>query len=299
MLDAITLERELLDCRGRPLAHRGRTLSAREVAEAAAGGEPGPSRPLAEALPPDHVREPMAEAPYRHLFRLAGVQADVQRVLLSAQIPEAVVEEIQGLRDRDWARYRHGVATAAVATRMLLAAVGEARALPDLGVAALLHDIGMTHLAPPTARSGNALGRAEVREVAAHPLLGAFHLATLLGRHPAVDAALGHHWRRGTGYPRLLAPPPRSVEVVAVASAFVALTQPRLFRSAPYDARGAADVMIAESQAGEADGEAVQLLVHVLRGANGDVHQVQFGRQRQGHEPAENRHTLVARAIAC
>jgi len=299
MLEQITLERDLCDCRGQLLAQRGGTLSARDVPEAAAAADPGPTRSLAEALPVEHVREPMAEPPYRHLFRLLGVQADVERVLLSAEIPDPVAEEIQALRDRDWARYRHGVATAAVATRMLLAAVGEARALPELGAAALLHDIGMCHVPSPTARSGNALGRAEVREVAAHPLLGAYHLASLLGRHPAVDAALGHHWRRGTGYPRLLAPPPRSVEVIAVASAFVAMTQPRHFRSAPYDARGAADVMIAEAQAGEADGESVQLLVHVLRGARGNVHQVQFARQRQGHEPADNRHTLVARAIAC
>jgi HD-GYP domain-containing protein (c-di-GMP phosphodiesterase class II) len=298
MLDSFTLERDLLDCRGGVLARRGRALSAREVAEAASGVDPGPRLPLAEALPADHLREAMAEVPCRHLFRSEAVQEAVLRVLGAAEIPAAGQEEIRDLRDRDWSRYRHGVGTAAVATRMLLAAVGEARALPDLGVAALLHDIGMGQVAAQTARSGNPLGRAEVREVAAHPLLGAFHLASFLGRHPAVDAALGHHWRRGTGYPRLLSPPPRSVEVIAVASAFVALTQPRHFRSAPYEARGAADVLIAESQAGEADGEAVQLLVHVLRGALGNVHHVQFARQRMGQEPADNRHTLVARAIA-
>ena len=44
-------------------------------------------------------------------------------------------------------------------------------------------------------------------------------------------------------------PPPRSMEVVSVASAFAALTQPRPFRSGAYDARGAADVLVAEAAA--------------------------------------------------
>jgi hypothetical protein len=88
------------------------------------------------------------------------------------------------------------------------------------------------------------------------------------------------------------------VEVIAVASAWAAMTASRHFRSAPYDARGAADVLIAEAQGGEADLEAVRLLVHALRGGAGDVRQVQFGRQRLGHAPEENRHTLVAHAVA-
>jgi HD-GYP domain-containing protein (c-di-GMP phosphodiesterase class II) len=109
-----------------------------------------------------------------------------------------------------------------------------------------------------------------------------------------VDAALSHHWRAGQGYPRLPSPPTRSIEVVGVASAFAALTQPRPFRSEPFDPRGAADLLIAEAAAGRADPGSVKLLVHALRGAQGEVRAVRFGRERQGHAPVVNRYTSIA-----
>jgi response regulator RpfG family c-di-GMP phosphodiesterase len=113
--------------------------------------------------------------------------------------------------------------------------------------AALLHDLGMRHVPAYLAGNGDALDPKEVQELAAHPLLGAWHLSRVLGRHPAVDAALAQHWRGGRGYPTLPQRPSRAVDAVAVASAFAALTQARSFRSQPYDARGAADVLIAEA----------------------------------------------------
>jgi len=42
----------------------------------------------------------------------------------------------------------------------------------------------------------------------------------------------------------------------------------------------------------------VQLLVHVLRGAQGEVRQVRFGRERLGHHPADNHYTPIARVVA-
>jgi HD-GYP domain-containing protein (c-di-GMP phosphodiesterase class II) len=294
----VKLERDLADCQGRILARRGQEVTAAAVAAAARAALPRPALPLSGSVVAEDLRHPFAEPACRHLFRLRNVQATVEKVILAARLPEALHEELSALREHDVARYRHGLTTAAVATRMLLAVVGEAEALPDLAAAALLHDLGMRHVAENLGHSGRPLEPIEVREIAAHPLLGAWHLATVLGPHPAVEAALGHHWRQGRGYPALPEAPPRSVEVIAVASAWAAMTASRHFRSAPYDARGAADVLIAEAQGGEADLEAVRLLVHALRGGAGDVRQVQFGRQRLGHAPEENRHTLVAHAVA-
>jgi len=294
----VKLERDLADCRGRIIACRGQEISTAAVAEAARVACPRAALPLSESVVVEDLRLPFAEPACRHLFRLQAVRENVERAILSAGLPVALHEELATLRELDFARYRHGLATAAVATRMLLAAVGEARALPDLAAAALLHDLGMRHVAPHLAQSGRRLDALEVREIASHPLLGAWHLAGVLGPHPAVDAALAHHWRMGRGYPWLSGPPPRSVEVIAVASAWAALTQARHFRSAPYDARGATDVLIAEAQSGEADVEAVRLLVHALRGASGDGQRLEFGRQRLGHAPEENRHTQVAHAVA-
>jgi len=223
------------------------------------------------------------------------MQAAVARALNGIRLPPALVDELRALALADPGRYRHALATAAIATRMLVGAVGgEAPALPEMAAAGLLHDIGMRHVAPHLARNGDALEAGEVLDVAAHPLLGGWHLAVTLGAHPAVDAALGHHWRGGHGYPQLSQPPSRSVEVVAVASAFAALTQARAFRSAAFDARGAADVLVADAKAARCDGNTVRLLVQALRGASGPVKDVRFGRQRMGHVPAVNRHSAIA-----
>jgi hypothetical protein len=66
----------------------------------------------------------------------------------------------------------------------------------------------------------------------------------------------------------------------------------------PFDARGATDVLVADATAGEADLEAVQLLVHVLRGGGGESRRVVFGRERLGHAPQDNRHLGVAQLVA-
>lgn len=294
MFNRITLTRDLVDCRGVVLGHKGLVVSPESIDEAAAATRPGPRRVLSETPVAEDLHLPMSEPVWRHLFRGPGVQAAVARGLLAIALPEALYAELLALKAADPGRYRHSLATAAVAARVLQAAVGDARSLPDLCAAALLHDLGMRHLPPRLVRSTDVLRPEEASEVAAHPLLGALHLARVLGPHPAVEAALSHHWRAGQGYPRLPRPPSRSMEVVAVASAFAALTQPRPFRSEPFDARGAVDLLVAESSAGQADPTSVKLLVHALRGADGEARLVVFGRERHGHAPVVNRHSSIA-----
>ena len=294
MFDRITLAQELLSCRGAVLGRRGLVISAESIDEAADAARPGPRRPLAVTAVAEDLRLPLNEPAWRHLFRGPGVHAAVARAVLAVELPEVLYAELAAVKAADPARYRHALATAAAAARVLEAAVGEARSLPDLCAAALLHDLGMSHLPQRLLRSTDWLRTEEVNEVAAHPFLGAFHLASVLGPHPAVEAAMSHHWRSGQGYPRLNRAPSRSLEVVAVASAFVALTQPRPFRSEPFDARGAADLLVAEAASGQADPTSVRLLVHALRGGDGEPRLLRFGRTRHGHAPVVNRHSAIA-----
>ncbi len=294
MFDRVVLTRDLVDVRGAPLGKRGLVVSAGSVHEAACEAPPLPRKVLSQTPLADDLHLPLADAAYRHFFRGADVQGAVARAILSVRLPQVLFEELHALKVSDPGRYRHALATAAVTARMLIGAVGEAPALPDLSAAGLLHDIGMRHVATHIARNGDTLDADEVQEVAAHPLLGGWHLAHVLGLHPAVEAALYHHWHNGYGYPALTRPPSRAVEVVGVASAFAALTQARSFRSEPYDARGATDVLIGEANAGRADLNSVRLLVHALRGGKGEVRDVRFGRARLGHAPAVNRYTSIA-----
>jgi len=294
VFDRITLRRDLIDCHGQVLARRGLLISAETIAEAAREARPGASITLAETFAADDIGVPLEEHGYRHLFRSAAAQATVARTLLAVRLPVAIFDELQALKLSDPLRYRHGMASAAVATRMLAVGAGESRLAPEIAAAALLHDIGMRHLPARLVRGPEPLRSHETVEVAEHPFLGAWHLARLLGPHPAVDAALCHHWRNGQGYPDLSRRPPRALEVVAVASAFAALTQVRSYRSDPFDPRGAADVLVQEAAAERMDPSAVKLLVHALRGGAGEMGAIRFARARHTGGPAQNHYTTIA-----
>jgi hypothetical protein len=294
MFDRLILSEELLDCRGEVLAARGVVLSPESLAEAAAGAPSLPRRALGATPLADDVEAPRADRAYRHHFEPTGARGAVRDALLAVRLPEVLFEELLALRRAGSCIHPHAFATAAVAVRMLLGVVGAARGVPDIAAAALLHDLGMRCVPGRLARLRERLGADEAQRVAAHPLLGAYHLARVLGKHAAVSAALGHHWRCGQGYPALRSPPTRSMEVVSVASAFAALTQARPYRSGAFDARGAADVLVAEAAAGQADANTVKLLVHALRGGEGDPRGVRFGHEREGHGPDVNRHVHVS-----
>jgi HD-GYP domain-containing protein (c-di-GMP phosphodiesterase class II) len=293
VFDRLILTEELADCRGEVLAVRGTVLSPQSIAEAASRAPIPPRRLLSDTSLANDVDMPLDDARYRFLFKGPGIREAVRSVLLALALPVALFDELLALRRAGSPIHGHAFATAAVAVRMLLGVVGQARGVPELAAAALLHDLGMRHVSTHLSRNRDRLGRDEAARVAAHPLLGAYHVARVLGSHPAVQAALGHHWRCGQGYPTLGSTPSRSMEVVSVASAFAALTQPRPFRSGAYDARGAADVLVAEAQSGQADANTVKLLVHALRGGAGDPREVRFGRERDGHGPEENRHVHI------
>ncbi len=294
MFDRITLRCDLADCKGQVLARRGTVVSFESIGEAALSARPGPLRRLAEIFLADDLAKPLGEHGYRHLFRSPQAQAAVVRVLLAVELPDALYEELHAVKAADPSRYQHAVATAAVATRMLVVAAGEARVSPKIAAAALLHDLGMRHLPSRLVRGPEPLRGPEKLEMAEHPLLGAWHLARVLGPHPAVDAALSHHWRNGQGYPDLSRRPARSIEVVAVASAFAALTQSRAYRSDPFDPRAAVDLLVTEASQQRMDPYAVKLLVHALRGGEGEVRALRFARSRHAPEPTVNHYTAIA-----
>jgi len=293
VFDRLTLEEDLCDVRGRTLGVRGLVVSAASIADAARRAPRTVRRAIGDTFAEPELLGVLDDPAYRPLFDGDAVRPAVSAALRSVQLPDTLWDELGALRAGAPAQWDHALVTTAVAVRMLLAAVGPARGVPELAAAALVHEIGMTHLPGRVRPAGGPLSRAEAAAIAAHPLLGAYHLACVLGQHPAVTAAQTHHWRCGQGYPVLAAAPPRSILVVGVASAFAALTRPRPFRSGAFDARGAADVLVDDVAAGHADGNTVKLLVHALRGGRGDVRQVRFGHAREGHAPDVNRHVPV------
>lgn len=297
MFDRLTLPDDLVDCRGGVIAPRGTVVSPEAIDEVADRAAVSRRVRLGDTPLAGDLGPPFELAAYRPLFARHGAREAVERTLLSVELPGALVDELLALRDERPTAYLHGVLTAAVSVRVLRAAVGSGRTLAELAAAALLHDLGMRQLPARLLHHRDRLSAEESHRLASHPLLGAYHLAAVLGHHPAVAAARSHHWRCGQGYPTLPGPPARGVEVIAVASAFCALTQPRPYRSAAFDARGAVDVLVRESVTGHADPTTVKLLVHALRGGDGDPRGLRFATSRDGHGPTVNDHEPVSAPV--
>jgi hypothetical protein len=293
VFDRLTLIEDLVDCRGEVLAPRGMVISPQTIEEAAEHATHLPRTRVSETAIAADLDLPFENPSYQPLFGRRGAREAVERTLHAIHLPEPLVNELLAARREQPLVYRHAILTAAVGVRILLTAVGQGRTLTELAAAALLHDLGMRQLPVRLFANHDRLSVELVHRIAAHPLLGAYHLATVLGHHPAVAAARSHHWRCGQGYPGLAGPPARAIEVISVASAFCALTQPRPYRSGAYDARGAVDVLVRETMTGHADANTVRLLVHALRGGAGDPRGLRFGTSRDGHGPSQNGHSPV------
>jgi HD-GYP domain-containing protein (c-di-GMP phosphodiesterase class II) len=112
--------------------------------------------------------------------------------------------------------------------------------LYDLGMAALLHDIGKARVPLEVLNKIDALSDDEWRMIAAHPWLGVLALLQMRGQqelaYRAITVTYEHHMKIDlTGYPRNIRSRDMSIlsKIVAVADGFDAATSQRSYQSVP------------------------------------------------------------------
>ena len=112
--------------------------------------------------------------------------------------------------------------------------------LYDLGVGALLHDIGKSRIPLEILNKPGSLTEDEWRIICHHPWLGVLQLFQMRGQHDvpyrAMIVAFEHHKKTDlTGYPKHLRERQMSMysKVVAVADAFDAATSRRVYQTTP------------------------------------------------------------------
>jgi HD-GYP domain-containing protein (c-di-GMP phosphodiesterase class II) len=135
------------------------------------------------------------------------------------------------------------LAAHAVKSTIISIIIGRCLKLPahriiELGVAALLHEVGMLKLPPHIIQSKTDLSPWERNTLMRHPLLGFEMLKSLNFPMPVNVAALEHHEREdGSGYPYNLAGENIGLygKIIAVACSYDAITSKRPHK----DARGA------------------------------------------------------------
>jgi HD-GYP domain-containing protein (c-di-GMP phosphodiesterase class II) len=165
----------------------------------------------------------------------------VQPIVDSIMKNEYSIMGLAALRSHDEYTFAHCVNVSVLSVRMGQV-LGLSRAsLANLGVAALLHDLGKLAIASDVLQKPGQLNEEEWEQVRRHPLVGALMISRMPGLSPltldAMRVSLQHHMNADhTGYPtverqRGLATFSR---IVAVADFFDAITAHRAYRARPY-----------------------------------------------------------------
>lgn len=172
----------------------------------------------------------------------------VQPLVDGAFADEPVVVGLSSLTHRDEYTYAHAVNVCLVAVTMGRLLDMDRRALADLGVAALLHDVGKSAVADQIHHPLESFTESERAAAERHPLEGAKLIArsTTLNQTTlrCMRVALEHHMLSdGSGYPAASGRWPQSVmsRLVAVADCYVSLLGHRSARgqrTTPYEALG-------------------------------------------------------------
>ena len=172
----------------------------------------------------------------------------VQPLVDGAFADEPVVVGLSSLTHKDEYTYAHAVNVCLVAVTMGKLLEMDRRALADLGVAALLHDVGKSAVVDLIHHPLESFTDEERAAAERHPVEGAILLAhtTTLNQTTlrCMRVALEHHiLPDGSGYPKFEGRWPQSVmsRLVAVADCYVSLLGHRSERGAvttPYDALG-------------------------------------------------------------
>ncbi len=168
------------------------------------------------------------------------VKRAVQNIVDQVLQNETSIVGLTTIRDYDQYTFKHSVNvcifSVSVGKRLGLTKLQ----LYDLGLAALLHDVGKSRVPLEVLNKQGALTDDEWRIMQAHPWLGVLTLFGLRGYgeipYRGIIVAFEHHMKNDfTGYPRTIRKRDLSVysKIVAVADGFDAATSRRVYQTTP------------------------------------------------------------------
>lgn len=169
------------------------------------------------------------------------IKRAVQTIVDQVLTEEASLISLTTLREYDEYTYTHSVNVCIFAVALGKRIGMSKLQLYELGVGALMHDIGKSRVPTDLLHKSTALDDDDWRRIIAHPWLGMLTLFQLRGQqelpYRAMVVAHEHHMRRDfTGYPRVIRPRQLAMtsKIVAVADAYDAATSRRSYQTKPY-----------------------------------------------------------------
>ncbi len=173
-------------------------------------------------------------SPFKPL-NVAGLEEIVVNFIITFRKEVNILKLISPVKSYSEYTYTHAT-NVAVLSMFRAEALGiKDTLLRDIGIAALLHDVGKLFISKDILEKGSSLDEEEWSEIKMHPLYGAKYLSKLEGI-PALAPIVGfeHHLRfDGKGYPSLSISDKRQhlcSQTVAIADFFDALRSKRPYR---------------------------------------------------------------------
>ncbi|MDQ2889121.1 MAG: HD domain-containing protein [Gemmatimonadota bacterium] len=169
------------------------------------------------------------------------IKRAVQSIIDEVLTEEASLIGLTTLREYDEYTYTHSVNVCIFAVALGRRIGMSKLQMYELGVGALMHDIGKSRVPTDILRKSSALDEDDWRRIMAHPWLGMLTLFQMRGLqelpYRAMVVAYEHHMRRDfTGYPAVMRPRSLSMgsKIVAVADAYDAATSRRSYQTKPF-----------------------------------------------------------------
>jgi len=195
-------------------------------------GRDGLSRFTSEQV--ERIRELYSGiSPFKRL-NIAGIEEIVINFIVAFRREASILQLISPVRSYSEYTYTHATNVAVLSMFQAESLGAGDELLHDIGIAALLHDVGKLFIPKEIIDKKGALDEKEWEEIRRHTLYGARHLAKVDGlTRIAPIVALEHHMKyNGQGYPRLTINKRQHLvsQIVAISDFFDALRSKRPYK---------------------------------------------------------------------
>jgi HD-GYP domain-containing protein (c-di-GMP phosphodiesterase class II) len=188
--------------------------------------------PMAEL---DLLKEIFNDVKRQRVLRVVGIQEIVAALVESVRQEAVPLAALIPLRDLDEYTFSHSLNVCILNLSQAMAMGIEGQSLHDIGIAALLHDVGKLFIPEEVLNKPGKLNEEEWALMRQHPLKGAQYLMEISGTpRLAVVTAFEHHMKfNHTGYPTISADWKQNLcsQMTTVSDFFDALHTHRSYRS--------------------------------------------------------------------
>lgn len=244
--------------------------------------------PLSETSIAKDLKEIVSSGIYAVIF---SDRADLDHVIEIAEktkfVPE-IIEELKRIKQNLPITYHHILAVSALSIKISLDLNYNPFEIAKIGFA---HDLGKSRLPKEILEKDGPLSHYEFSIIQTHPLAEYILLSHYLKNPKSfiAYASFSHHERcDGSGYPRGIRRLNKYIQSLIPCDIFDALVSPRPYRSSPYTARAALDLLLDEARIGKIDRKYVLCLISYMRKCKPNLGNVVISDEKRDPPPLIN-----------